>query len=201
MTDPKKRTRVLDAALQAFARFGFKRTTMGDIATQAGMSRPALYLVFCIKKEIFRAVATRFFDQAFSEIRGRIAELDALPEQLTEIFEIWTVRGFELTHQSPDGGELIDTSHIVGAELVEQAYGQFEQLLATILEDHIKRAPSPKLSSKRLARLLTSSSRGMKESAKDVNELRSMIADLISMTLATLGPAFGVPTHVGSRSR
>ena len=50
-----KRERVADAALIVFQRYGFARTTMSDIAEAVGMSRPALYLLFPNKEEIFAA--------------------------------------------------------------------------------------------------------------------------------------------------
>jgi AcrR family transcriptional regulator len=41
-----KRTRILAAARSVFLRYGFKRVNMNDIADAAGVSRPALYLLF-----------------------------------------------------------------------------------------------------------------------------------------------------------
>ena len=49
-----KKSRILAAARDVFIRYGYKRVTMGDIAKAAGMSRPALYLVFQCKPEIFK---------------------------------------------------------------------------------------------------------------------------------------------------
>jgi AcrR family transcriptional regulator len=52
---------ILRAAMQVFARYGLRRTTMADIADAAGLSRPALYLRFAGKDEIFRALVRRHF--------------------------------------------------------------------------------------------------------------------------------------------
>ena len=54
--DPK-RLRVLEGAMKVFLAYGFARTTMDDIARAADMSRPALYLLFRNKSEIYRAIA------------------------------------------------------------------------------------------------------------------------------------------------
>lgn len=48
---------LLAAAFDAFARHGFRRTTMADVASAAGMSRPALYLRVSNKEELLRLVA------------------------------------------------------------------------------------------------------------------------------------------------
>ncbi len=40
-------------------RYGFRRVTMEDLATAAGISKPTLYSLFPNKQEGFRAAATR----------------------------------------------------------------------------------------------------------------------------------------------
>jgi AcrR family transcriptional regulator len=54
--DLAKRDKILAAALDVFVRYGYKRVTMNDIAAAAGISRPALYLVFESKEDIFKGV-------------------------------------------------------------------------------------------------------------------------------------------------
>ena len=53
------REKIIDAATQVFLRYGYRRVTMGDLAQAAHMSRPALYVVFPSKEEIFTAVMAR----------------------------------------------------------------------------------------------------------------------------------------------
>ena len=52
-----RRMRILDGAKQAFLAYGFQRATMDDIARAAEISRPALYLMFKNKSDIYRALA------------------------------------------------------------------------------------------------------------------------------------------------
>ena len=51
-----KRNRAIEAAADRFQRHGFARTTMGDIAQASEMSRPALYLIFPGKEEVFEQI-------------------------------------------------------------------------------------------------------------------------------------------------
>ena len=62
--DPK-RDIILDAAKEVFLRYGFSRTTMDDIARGAEISRPALYLHFRNKGDIYRALAMRLLAHGF----------------------------------------------------------------------------------------------------------------------------------------
>jgi len=56
--DPK-RTAILIAAAEVFARYGFKKTTVGDIIREAGVSRATVYKHFHDKSDIFDAVMER----------------------------------------------------------------------------------------------------------------------------------------------
>jgi len=53
------RSRILDAAQDAFAERGYDQTTMGDIAQRVGVSKGALYLYFKNKDELCFANAAR----------------------------------------------------------------------------------------------------------------------------------------------
>lgn len=54
-----RRDRVLSAASALFARWGFDKTSVDDIAREAGISKGAVYLEFPGKEELFRAVLYR----------------------------------------------------------------------------------------------------------------------------------------------
>src|ERR1700744_4149523 len=45
---------VLEAALGVFARYGFRKASMDEVARAAGVSRQGLYLQFANKEELFR---------------------------------------------------------------------------------------------------------------------------------------------------
>ena len=54
-TDTEAKIRLCDAALECIKRASFDKTTMSDIAKQAGITRPTLYKHFKNKNEIFFA--------------------------------------------------------------------------------------------------------------------------------------------------
>ena len=51
VSEDSKTAAILKSAFQAFATYGFKKTSMDDIAKGAGMSRPAVYLHFKNKSD------------------------------------------------------------------------------------------------------------------------------------------------------
>ncbi len=61
-TSPPRSARsalLLDAAAELFARWGFDKTSVEDIAREAGVSKGAVYLEFRSKDELFRVVVYR----------------------------------------------------------------------------------------------------------------------------------------------
>ena len=51
-----RKEQILAAAVRCFARFGYYKTTLADIATAIGMSKPSLYYYYKNKESIFREV-------------------------------------------------------------------------------------------------------------------------------------------------
>ncbi len=62
--DPTRRQQqILDAAAAVIIRLGYDKTTMSDIATEAGASRRTVYLYFKGKEELFEALLYREYMQ------------------------------------------------------------------------------------------------------------------------------------------
>jgi AcrR family transcriptional regulator len=82
---PTNAERILEAAEECFARYGFQKTSMEDIAREAGLSRRSVYRHFPDKSALFNHVAagrTRIF---LDEIVERTAALDGLSAQIEEV--------------------------------------------------------------------------------------------------------------------
>ena len=50
--------KIIESALQVFMRYGIRRTTMNDIAAEAGLVRQTLYTAYSSKNEVLRATMT-----------------------------------------------------------------------------------------------------------------------------------------------
>jgi AcrR family transcriptional regulator len=181
-----KKAKVLEAAQSVFFRYGYRRTTMGDLASAAGVSRPALYLLYCNKEQVFEAVLRNFVTQALVEIHEGLASRTSPDEQLRFAFEVWAVRPFGLLMSTPDAKELIDCSFEFAREAIDQGTAAFEAELAAIFAPLHAQAPDQALSPGQIARILTRAVHGFKESAQDQENLRAMIEGLLKMVLGSL---------------
>jgi TetR/AcrR family transcriptional regulator, transcriptional repressor of aconitase len=84
----KQRERILDAALDCFARQGFHAATMADIVTASGLSPGAIYGYFEGKTEMVLAIATRRhqMERARMAFALKGADLDTMLQRLIEQF-------------------------------------------------------------------------------------------------------------------
>ncbi|MBA3872073.1 MAG: TetR/AcrR family transcriptional regulator [Anaerolineae bacterium] len=56
ITNPERQQRILEAAAKLFAHYGYDKTTVSDIAEEAGISKGAVYLHYKGKEELFDAL-------------------------------------------------------------------------------------------------------------------------------------------------
>ena len=74
------RTAILDATECVLADYGYKKLTMEDVATEAGLGRRTIYLHFKGKKQLALAFIDRIVDQLFAKL-GEVAASAAPPAE------------------------------------------------------------------------------------------------------------------------
>ena len=161
---------ILRAAESVFVRYGFARTTMGDIAEAAGMSRPALYLQFKDKEAIFSRVIENMDAQALTKIKTAIAKIGPLEEKLLHACTNWGMHGVELAAAFPDAADLFDLRF----PAVRKVYGNFQALIVEILQASVKNWSIP-ASPEDYALTLTYGMRGLRYAAQDVEDMRRLL--------------------------
>ena len=177
-----KEERILGAAREVFARYGYARTTMGDVAQAAGISRPALYLVFPGKEELFSAVIRRMNTEAFADIEAGLASCGTLEHRLTFALERWIAQPYEMAYASPDARDFFD----YGFPAMQEVAAEFQAFLAGLLRD-AARASSLKATPEDLAQALFFSVHGFKAAAANSMDFRRMIALQVHVVAAALG--------------
>jgi len=75
VSDERKRReeRLLDAASALLVRWGYRKTTVDDVAREAGVGKGTIYLHWNDKNELFRAAILRAQQRLAAEIQQRIA--------------------------------------------------------------------------------------------------------------------------------
>lgn len=157
-TDDSKRARILEGAKQVFLAYGFSRTTMDDIARAVEISRPALYLLFRNKADIFRAVGQCFLDRSLANAR-RALQLDGtLDERLMKALDCALFQLFRVIENSPHGQEIIDVENRIASDIVadwrQRLIDAFEEAIGEEARKRSVRLEDRNLSARALAEML-----------------------------------------------
>lgn len=89
--------RIIEAAKHVFVRKGYVATTMGDIATEAGMGRTALHYYYRTKEMLFEALFNQLMNGLLPNIDSIMKEDSVILEKLPRIIEQYMV----LLQQNP----------------------------------------------------------------------------------------------------
>ena len=135
MDEKRKRIRgkILRAAWRLFRQYGYGKTTVGEVAAEAGIGKGTVYLYFDNKEDILVALAGETNRRILRKM-GMIADSECpaatrIEEMaLTRILEI-----FDIVHHSPHGGEMIGTHKPVIVRSLGWFFEEQERLFRQVL--------------------------------------------------------------------
>ncbi|WP_399895150.1 TetR/AcrR family transcriptional regulator [Streptomyces sp. BBFR51] len=128
VADTDRRTTVLDSAMATFARFGYRKTSMEEVARAARISRPGLYFLFSSKETLFRAAVTQTLDRDLTAVERVLTDSGRpLAQRLVEAFDQWA--GRYIGPLARDVVAVVEASPELLGEIVETAPRRFEELV------------------------------------------------------------------------
>src|SRR5258706_15977769 len=92
LADSERRRRVLDAALAVFGRYGFRKTSMDEVARAADISRQGLYLYFASKEDLFREALTKMMADGLAALDAELAADGPIDQRLIGAMKAWDGR-------------------------------------------------------------------------------------------------------------
>lgn len=141
MTDAKAasdttRESILDAAAERFLQYGYGKTTMAEIATDASMSAANLYRYFENKRDIGAGLALRCFAQKELLLAEVVQRTDLNAAAKLEAYLLTLLRYTHgQCHNQPRINELIEDIATHRADIVERKHKGEHQFIAAILDE------------------------------------------------------------------
>lgn len=187
-----KRDAVYDAAPVVFAQYGFRRTTMNDIAKSAGISRPALYLMFENKEDLFQGLAAHRLDQAIDSALSVLKGNGKIADRFLESLLVFEQIFYEPIADSPHGTELMDISLSLASEIMTKKLARFHAALTKSLSEaeargQITFARTP-MKPRAFVELLFTALNGVKKRALNTAEFRKLVRQLTEIFLLSIAP-------------
>jgi len=178
---------VLQAAMTRFAAYGFKKTSMEDIAAEAKVSRPTLYSYFKNKKAILRAVSEGIHKSVLANIELALHADDALDNRLFNAFWAWSEPFVGILFDSRHGAELIGANSVMASDLSMHARDEFHRALVKTLTKAKKAGEIDltglELSVTEAADFLVLSLNGLSSGETDVDTYQRRLKTLVNVFL------------------
>lgn len=182
---------IIDAAYVCFTRHGARRTTMHDLADQAGISRPALYQYFRSKEDVFRSLVQRLLAGALSASE-RAAESDGRPEdRLAGILLAKLALVMQVWRDSPaHAAELLSVDTRGSAEVLGRYEESMRDLLIRTLHESY-----PATDAREAAEMLLAFTRGLEAGVSDPAALPDRLRRGVGIFVA------GLPTLTSAKEK
>jgi AcrR family transcriptional regulator len=141
---PHTRKQILDASLHLFSRRGFARTTVRDIAREAGITDAAIYYHFQSKREVLKALVEERGFVAGLQLLERVSADLPLQETL-----LWMTRGaINIMDENRDFLRLIIMEGLGSDESALEQYHRlvdlWENALTTVLQRYTEKGEMPR---------------------------------------------------------
>jgi AcrR family transcriptional regulator len=160
------RQQIINAANRCFMQYGYSKTTFGDIANEAGVSRALIYSYFKNKCDLFVNL-TRDEHDSFKIMSEEVLKSDVSDkEKLSRIIDIWIVNSYSDLRNSNYGNELLDGL----VNISEQSEKRFRKLFAMSIKPII---------GEDMAEIIVFSLRGLIDDRPPLKTLQKRIALLI----------------------
>lgn len=130
----QRQENIVEAAVRLFSRYGVKRTSMNDIAAEAGISRQTLYNAFSNKDQVLQATIRLFADRSVAQINAGLERTNDLGEQLDVIFRHVAIEHFDLLHASPNAEDIIAGFNASSQQELAAATERTTAIIARVLE-------------------------------------------------------------------
>ena len=132
-TDSARQEHVLSVALEVFGRYGFRKTSMDEVARAADISRQGLYLYFASKEELFRAAVRQELGTALIEASRCLDEEDvALEDRVVAALDAWMGR-FVGSILASDIGNMLENSEMQLGNMAAEFSAAFEARLRSAI--------------------------------------------------------------------
>ncbi|MGR3514972.1 MAG: TetR/AcrR family transcriptional regulator [Paracoccaceae bacterium] len=178
-----KTLEIVKAGWAMFARYGYGKTTMSDIAAEAGVARQTVYNAFASKEDILRAVVRHAGDTSLVDVQSAWKNAEGLDAKVSIFQSLGPEAWYEAMRAAPDWAALLDGMNAAAADELKQWEVDWSAALSAMFADELgtKRADFDEV-----AAFLFSASKNAKYGAADAADLKRRLATIRRAALALL---------------
>jgi len=185
-----RRGKLLEAALAVFLRFGFRKTSMDEVARAAHMSRQGLYLHFKTKEELFQATVAYLLRDAQEAAERSLGDASRpLEQRLLGAFD--AVVGRFVGMFGADTEDLAQAGSLLVGDMIAEHEAAFAEAVARTLRGSglLGAYRAAGLNARQLADTLYATARGLKYGCTTRAEFLERMGVAVRALCAPLGGA------------
>ncbi|MCW3058355.1 MAG: transcriptional regulator, TetR family [Capsulimonas sp.] len=130
------RHKILEAASERLWHYGFKKTTIDEIAADAGVGKGTVYLYFDSKEDIALTIVAQFKENCLGKMQGVVQNTEMTPaEKLKEMLILPMVDTHNICIQSPHSQEMVAAVRPHSQARMRPYIEQERELIAQVLEE------------------------------------------------------------------
>ncbi len=169
---------IIEAAIRLFMRYGVKRTSMNDIAAEAGIARQTLYNAFSNKDAVLQATIRLLADRAMVGIEAGLQKTDNLGDQLDVVFKHIAIDPFDLLDASPNSEDIVAGFNASSQSELAAAAARNKAVISRIMKPFESEIEKNGLTLDQFADFLERSASAAKYNAGSRKHLLSLLAVL-----------------------
>ena len=177
----------LQAALGVFLQYGYRKTSMEDVARAVGVSRQWIYQQFTSKTNLFQEVVEHGLDAMLDGGAAVLVEAGDDPaDQLVRAFDAWCGEYVDML-QAPHAAEIMEAATSQFSAQIQACHDGFEAAVVRFLTDRqiaLTGAAEPA----DVAAMLLATSDGVKKSQPTRDEYLAQMRRFIGVVLAADAP-------------
>ncbi|MEO1641077.1 MAG: TetR/AcrR family transcriptional regulator [Pseudomonadota bacterium] len=181
----QKNVEIVVAAKTLIGRYGYAKTTMAEIAKEAGVARQTVYNAFPNKEEILRAVVRHYGEEGLTQIKAAWVGCKSLEEKLRTFINLGPLTWFAQVSAAPDWAELIEGMHRISAAELRELDKLWVAEFTAILQKDAK-ADQAAVNAEELASFFYTTSKNAKFGVETTAELEARLNTILAATLALL---------------
>lgn len=164
--DDPRRSSLLEAAFGVFARYGFRKTSMDEVARAAQISRQGLYLHFANKEDLFRATVVFMVENSLASALKGLRSTERIEDSLLAAYDAWV--GRFVGRFGVDSIDLIEAAEGFICTLMAEKQRAFDEAVAVRLsEARLDTAYTEAgISTLQLAQSLSAAAKGLKHTCE-----------------------------------
>jgi AcrR family transcriptional regulator len=188
-----KRNAVVLAALELFTRYGYRKTSIDEIARAAQVAKRTVYLHFENKAAVFLAILAYLGDQVRRRCDAAELTRGTAVHRLTGLLDAYFGMGFEVFSKSEHMPELTETFSKLARSRVGDLNTEYGERLANFLRSLQKTGeigePPVGLTMKQIVHILVRAAEGSKHDPKvqgDRKALQRRLRELAVLAVAAM---------------